>query len=196
MKRASFLVCLVLIFGLSGNSVFACSIPTENPTMTATPTPSLEDYSQRASVIFVGAVSAAPTSLISGSVDYQIQVKRYLKGDGSQIVMLENYHNFCADGLEIGQEFIFFAEGDEGGGYIPRYKFLHLVQPSEENRVLAITGELTLPQFMPPDNQLSAIVEKSDMTWLYNFLGILSFFSSLIGFGLWWRKSKSKRGEV
>jgi hypothetical protein len=197
MKKTVFALLLLLCVGI--NPVFACLIPTENPAMTATPVPSLEDYSQRASVIFLGTVSGWTDLLNSGSFRYQIQVKRYFKGAGNQIVMLENYYSFCMDRLEIGQEFIFFAEGDGGGAFVPRYQYLTLVQSSEESVVLGITSTTNFPQLVPPDMELTPIADKSDMTWLYNSFNILGLFSSVIGFGLWWRgrrKSKSKRGEM
>jgi hypothetical protein len=202
MKTASLLVCLVLIFGFGSSSVFACTpteIPLETPIYTATPLPTIDDFSQSAPVIFIATVvREAELSPYWGRA-YEIQVKTYLKGNGFDSVYLSGYGYGwdCLPMIFEGQERIFFVQEHSNSAGIPIYYRIADYPLEDTERVSSITGQSNAPQPLPLDIQFTRIAQEGNLNWLYIPLAIVGIFACLIVFWLLRRgrrKSKSKRG--
>ena len=197
--RIAFALLLFLCVGIA--PVLACSIATPNPEVTATPVPTIEDYTQSATVIFVGTVVRELASSDYGGYDYLIQVERYLKGDGYDTVILNNYHDLCMYGLTIGQEFIFFVQVNESNKAIASYEYFELSLLSDESRVTNITGQANPPEALPLDVQLSRLLESDDLNWFYIGMSVFAALVGLLAVGLSLRmrgrrKSKAKRDVI
>src|SRR5688572_8926104 len=151
MKTASLLVCLVLIFGFSGGSVFACTpteIPSASPIYTATPLPDIDDFSQSAPIIFVGRVMEEANLSPYWGRTYEIRVEALLKASGFDTVYLAGYGygSDCLPMIFEGEERIFFVQEHSNSAGIPIYYRIVDSPIEDAERVSNMTGQSNAPQ--------------------------------------------------
>lgn len=199
MKTLSLLGGFLLLFvGIA--PVWACSIPTPPPDWTPPPVLTLEDYAHNAPVIFVGTATHAVEYNGWGS-RVEIQVERYLKGSGFNIVQMDGYFIDCFPYIPFGTAFIFFADEHMNSAGVPVYFRIWEAPMTGEyiESVRAITGQMIPAQALPLDLQVARIAEQTDISWLFILCAGLALVTSI---GLAWkwrshrRKPKQKREEM
>jgi hypothetical protein len=142
MKTASLLVCLVLIFGFSGGSVFAC---TQDPNAAQ---PSLEELVETAHIILVGTVLDNPVYEDMGRpviVQATIEVEAYLKGEGAAEVVISDFgsSSLCQPEILEGRRASFFVFERPEGLSIWR---IYNAEAADIEAIRAVTNQFLVPQ--------------------------------------------------
>jgi hypothetical protein len=204
MKKTVFALLLLLCVGIA--PVFACLptiTPSPIPNSGATPSPmSLEERALDASMVFVGTVIGA--ELCGAARGYiceaEIEVERYLKGNGQAIVWVRGFggNTDCRPLIEMGERRIFFVRGtpDETMdllffGYSQAIPF---AGDEEIARIVAVTNQSTAPEGMPLDTRARLLSNRYAAQLIPSALILIG----LIVIALFWlrrgrRKSKAKR---
>jgi hypothetical protein len=198
MKKLVF--ALLLLLGVGISPVFACTAPADYFDNT------LDEQIERVPIIFIGRVSnqwALPdNSDYYSSFQIEVEVSRYLKGDGSAVVVIDDFggHRTCSDFHvpAMGVEYIFFV--NEYNGVFRPYP--HWAQPAfrpvDDAIVSQITGQTNYnatPEPLPLPVQTSRLVQKYD-DWILRVgltIGAIAASSLLIRRVFGRRKSKAKR---
>lgn len=188
------LLILLLLLCAAAVPALACS-PTPTPTdYVPPPAPSLEEMAQSAPIIFQGTI-LREVDLPESGRHYEVQVSRYLKGQGFNVVIIHGYGygTDCLPTIYEGMERIFFVRDYGIHERIPVYALLVEYNPNQQSRVIAVTGEGIAPLPLPIDIQMSRLAENGELNWLYMPLSILAGFFSLIALWLWRHSRRGKR---
>ncbi len=192
------LITLLMLFGVSNSPVSACEpLP---PSSDNEPVVTLEDHVNHANWIMVGTVIGG-TEDAGVITQAEIEVERYLKGDGSAIVHINGFGHStaCLATVSIGDTYIFFAEGNLSDTYRASYfENRHpIALANQENieRVIAVTNQSLAPDPLPLNIQIERAIGDT-LSWkllaiilsgmMLGVLGIITFRGGK-------RKTKAKR---
>jgi hypothetical protein len=142
-------LCVLILFGLQ----FALIAPVSACQWGSNAT--LEESLADADVIALGVVTGQEDVF---SNIYLIQVDAYLKGEGVNTIVVDNFGfggGDCKNKIAIGERWIFFIDGDAAtdavlhASYASPYQAI--IEPTDETmaRITAITGNTSVPQPIP-----------------------------------------------
>lgn len=203
MKRLLFLTTLLLAlaFAMPTESVHACTATPPPPPDEPTAIPiTLQDRINNVDIVLLGTVLQN-----GGESAYQtaaeIQVERYYKGSGADIMLIEGFgsSSLCLNNIFVGSQYIFLIrerpDGTYWGAYFQGYS--PTINPSPENieQITAITNQSNPPIVIPD----TATEETLDYQMLGLIASITVFCLALVGIVAMRllrdpRKSKAKRG--
>lgn len=192
------LIAVMIFFGMSSSPVSACTPPTRPPDYVPS---TIEDHVNDAGLVLIGTVVGGMENGYE-ITEAEIEVERYLKGEGSAIVTIQRFGHTagCLARVSIGDTFIFFADGNNSDDTLTANYFdfrRPFVTVNEENveRVIAVTNQSTAPNPLPITVQIERAIE-NPLSW--KLLAILLsgiMLTILAGFKLRGgnRKTKAKR---
>lgn len=192
------LITFLMLFGISNSPVSACKpLP---PSSADEPVFTLEDHVNHANWIMVGTVIGGieDAGVITQA---EIEVERYLKGDGSAIVHINGFGHStaCLATVNIGDTYIFFAEGNLSNTYRASYfENRHpIALANQENieRVIAVTNQSLAPDPLPITMQIERAIDDT-LTWKLLAIalsGIMLTILAIVKFRGGSRKTKAKR---
>lgn len=191
----SSLILSVIALGISLSPVSACE-----PIPSDTVMPTLEDHANYANWILVGTVIGGTEN---GGVitEAEIEVERYLKGEGSAIIYIDGFGHgtACLATVNLGDTYIFFAEGNLSDTFSASYfdNRRPITVANEENieRVIAVTNQSILPAPLPLTMQIERAIDNT-LTWKLLAIvasGIMLVILGILKFSSGKRKTKAKR---
>lgn len=107
MNVSNTMIAVALLFGVPTSVSYACSCKNE----------SIVSKYSRADSVLSGTVLMG--KLVGSTVEYQIEVKEYLKSKSSKaaiegtISVVEALGHSCAKSLWVGRKYVFFLDGDD-----------------------------------------------------------------------------------
>lgn len=156
--------------------VAACTPSREAMTLT------LEDRIANAPIILQGTVTQGFTTSSGNGYEVirevEVEVAHYYKGEGATIVHISGFGDGadCLSTIRLGQEAIFYVEGNSATGYQAVYLSAHdaitTVNDRTINDIIAITGEGVAPTPLPLNQQFMRFATRYQ-TWLLGAAAIL-----------------------
>lgn len=191
-------ITFLMLFGVSNSPVSACEpLP---PSSDNEPVVTLEDHVNHANWIMVGTVIGG-TKDAGVITQAEIEVERYLKGNGSAIVYISGFGHStaCLATVNVGDTYIFFANGNLSDTYRASYfgTSYPIALANEENieRVIAVTNQSIAPDPLPISMQIERALEDA-LIWKLIAIalsGIVLTILAIVKFRSGKRKAKAKR---
>ena len=141
-RRVVFLILLAIALFAAAPRAHACTPPPGGlPSYTAT------DRTQAAPIVIEGTVIAVQLDPSTSSDIAVIEVKRYFKGIGPQVISVNRFGStaVCLSPVSPTETLIFYIQGDEANGYSAFYlSQFDATAPNDEatvNEVIAASGQ-------------------------------------------------------